>query len=380
MSEAAQGDAPLSETLIPKIKEGSRTEVIADLRKMVELNPEKVISRNFYRVNGTYAESAWNGHFGTFHEFKRQAGIVLTRQQHDLEKKIAKHASVDHYRAYSAERMNWGENYIRERKSRFKTLLICSDLHDRLCDPFLLRVLIDTARRAQPDGIVFNGDIWDAPEFGRYTVDPRVWDVVGRIKHVHEKICLPLREACPDAQFDWIAGNHEDRLVKHLADSTPALRAVLSDLHGFDVRKLLGLDRFEINFIAKSDLAAYSATNIKEEIAKNYKVYWESYVTNHFPEGINLGMPGTNGHCHKFKVTPRYSEVFGSYSWVQTGCGHIPDASYCNGEFWDMGFLLVHIDTHKHRVAQEYVPVSDFAVVGGKFYQRDPSELVRVPV
>jgi hypothetical protein len=66
--------------------------------------------------------------------------------------------------------------------------------------------------------------------------------------------------------------------------------------------------------------------------------------------------------------------MFGSYSWVQTGCGHMRDASYTNGEMWDMGFLIVHVDTQNALVNQEYVPVSDFAVVGGKYYFRHQTQ------
>jgi hypothetical protein len=35
------------------------------------------------------------------------------------------------------------------------------------------------------------GDIFDLPEFGKYGVDPREWDVVGRIKFAHENILAP---------------------------------------------------------------------------------------------------------------------------------------------------------------------------------------------
>jgi hypothetical protein len=370
--------APLSETLIPKITKATKEECIADLRSIAIDNPELVISRNYYRVHGKYSESCYSAWAGTFEEFKRQAGIKLSRQQHNLEKNIAKHASVDHYRQLNIDKKDWGDKYLRPVGKRFQTVLICSDLHDELVDPFYLRVLLDTAKRVQPEIIVLNGDIWDASEFGKYTVDPRGFNVVAKIKFIHEHILAPLRENCPDAQIDWISGNHEDRLVKHLADATPAMRILLSDLHGFTVSKLLGLETYQVNFIAKSDLSAYTVTNIKSEVAKNYKTYFGCYVTNHFPEGINLGMPGTNGHSHKFKVTPCYNETFGSYSWVQTGCGHLKDASYCNAEKWDMGFLLVHVDTESKNVNQEYLPITDFAVVGGTFYYRTPSEYIKV--
>lgn len=364
-------DKPLSETLIPKILFGTAEECIRDLRLLAETNPTLSISRNFYRVHGRYADSVWNEHFGTFEEFKRQAGLQLTRQQHQLEKHIAKHASVDHYRALNIERADYAEKYIRENSHRFKTAIVCSDLHDIEVDPFYMAVLIDTAKRVQPDVFVFNGDIFDLPEFGKYGVDPREWDVVGRIKYAHEKIFRPLREACPDAQFDFIEGNHEARLLKHMADATPALRAVLADLHGLTVGKLLGLDEFEINYIAKGDLAAYSKIDMQAELKKNYKIYWDTFLCNHFPDSRAWGLPGVNGHHHKHIVWSMFNQQQGAYEWHQLGGGHVRDASYCMGEKWNLGFAIANIDSVKKAAQIDYVFVGDeFAVSGGKWYYR----------
>ncbi len=40
-----------------------------------------------------------------------------------------------------------------------------------------------------------------------------------------------------------------------------------------------------------------------------------------------------------------------------------------------MGFDIAHIDTHTRATTHDYVTVSDFAVAGGKFYHRAPSEV-----
>lgn len=315
-------------------------------------------------------------YFGTFAEFKRQAGIVLTRQQHQLEKHIAKHASIDHHRAFNAERTSYAETYLRDNAAQDKILLRASDLHDIECDPFFLRVLIDTAMRIQPDVICLCGDIFDLPEFGRYEIDPRQWDVVGRIKFVHEQILSQLRQACPDAQIDLIEGNHEFRLLKHLADATPALRAVLSDLHGMTIGSLLGLDRFEVNYIAKGDLAAYTLRNMQSEIGKSYKVYWDTVLAHHFPEGKAMGLPGFNGHHHNWEVSKCYSHERGSYQWVHAGCGHIRDATYTNGQKWQMEFGLCHVNTKTKSVLHECIPVNDWALVGGRYYYREAAEMI----
>jgi len=346
-------------------------ECIEELNRFSEEYPDKRITRNFFRGNSNVPEKAWTEHFGTWVEFKKQAGMSPTRQQSAIANQAAKHASVDHYREFGNERLDWGEKFVRENNRRFKTILSASDLHDIECDPFWLSVFIDTAKRVQPDIIVLDGDVFDLPEFGRYFVDPRTWDVTGRIKFVHDNILKPLREACPEAQIDMIEGNHEYRLLRHLADATPALQSLLADLHGFTVSKLLGLDEFEINYIAKADLAAYNKGDIKKEIGKNYRVYYDCFIAHHFPEGRNLGLPGVSGHHHKQVMWALHNETYGSYNWLQMAAGHHRDAEYCNGEIWQLGFALNHIDTHEKLVNIEPVIITDFACVGGKYYHRE---------
>jgi len=372
----AKPAVPMSESILHKDSTPrSAAECVKILRDMAAADPEKVISRNYFRVNSPITESVWNAHFGTFHEFKRQAGIVLTRQQHGFEKEIARHASVDHYRKMSAERAGWGDKYLFPTKRRFKTILFASDLHDVEIDPFFLRVFLDTAKRLQPDVASLVGDVFDLPEFGKYTVDPREWDVVGRIKFVHNKIIGPLREACPNSQIDLEEGNHEARLLRMLADATPALRTLLADLHGMTIADLLGLAKYQVNYVAAGDLAAYTRRDFSDELNKNYRIYFDAVVAHHFPHARQMGMPGVNGHHHKHIVWPMFNPMFGAYEWHQMGCGHRRRASYCEGEKWHMGFPIAYVDTITKHTTFDYVQVGDFAVSGGKYYHRTKDEV-----
>lgn len=358
-----------------KIQEATAQECVNHLRKLAEADTTKIISRNWFRLNSNLSERAWSKHFGTFHEYKRQAGIVLTRQQHQLEKETAKHASVDHYRDLNIERAKYAESYLKPSGNRFKIIMGVTDVHDKDADPFALRVMLDTAKRIKPDVICFGGDLFDLPEFGRFTQDPREWDVVSRIKFVHEQILKPLRESCPDSQIDLIEGNHCLRLLRHLADSTPAMRAVLSDLHGMTLSKLLGLDTYQVNYIARGDLAAYTSKDIKNEVARNHKIYFDSVLVHHYPEGRGLGIPGFCGHHHKLNTWPLKSGIFGSYNFYQIGGLHRRAATYCDGENWSNGFMLSHVDTQTKSTCFEYVDIRDFCVVGGRYYFRGPSEI-----
>lgn len=347
-------------------------ECLASLKALQAAHPQKWITSRFYAHTTGVRDTTWNKYFGAFEEFCRQAGMGPIRQISQLRKQVAKHVSVDHYRALSG-RGEWEDKYVRTDAKRYKTILGANDIHDKDCDPFWRRVFLDTARRVRPDNIVINGDLFDLPEFGKYTVDPRTFDVAGRIRWVHE-FFTELREACPDAQLDVIEGNHEFRLVRQMADASPAMMSLLSDLHGMTVADLFGLPKFEANYIAKADLAAYRVSDIKQEIARNTKIYYDCVLANHFPDAARRGVPGWNGHHHSHKVTPYSSPTFGAYEWHQVGSGHRRDATYCNGEMWSNGFILWHVDAHKKQTNAEYIPVTDMAVVGGRYYHRDIAE------
>lgn len=370
-------DAPMSETLLLKDHSPrSAQECVQILQQMAKDEPERVISRNYFRVNSPIAESVWNAHFGTFEEFKRAAGIILTRQQHAHERKIAKHASVDHYRRLAVEREDWGGKYLRPSGNRWQIGMFCFDLHDKEVDPFWLRVWLDTVKRIQPEVVGFGGDVLDLPEFGKYGVDPREWDPAGRIRFALDNIYGPTRKNAPNAQIDSVEGNHEFRILRHMADATPALKTVLADLHGMDMQKLFKLDEHEINWVGQADLACFTEADIQKELRRNYRIYWDAFMVYHYPDGRNLGMPGANGHHHNHMVWSMFNKSYGPYEWHQSGAGHRRSASYTLGEKWSNGFLIVHCDTHKRVVNHEYVQVTDMASVGGKLYFREPHEVV----
>jgi hypothetical protein len=348
-------------------------ELIEILRTLKLEAPSKWITRAFFREATQIPDSAWNHIFGTFEEFARQARFSLNRGAHRQEKHVAAHKSKDHYKQAN-ERHKWSEQYLQEDSRRVKTNIVFSDTHDILIDPFYKRVLIDACYRIQPDRIIMNGDLFDLAEFGKYSVDPRKWDAVGRIRAVHDLIGS-LRELCPYSEFWFIEGNHEFRMIRHLQDQTPAMRAVLADLHGWDTKKLLGLDAFAVNYVSKADLRASSVGQVKREVGKNWHLFDGCYLVSHYR--MDRGYDGTNGHDHKFQAWPVRRLDGGAGTWMQYGCGHVIDADYCSAEgIWNLGFGIVHTDAQTRSVNQQYIPITHMAEVGGKFYHRNDDELV----
>lgn len=370
---AKEKKVPLSEDQRKFHQDWTEQDCLNELRRIAEIDPDKVITRNFFRVRSDISEATWNRYFGTFAEFKRQAGITLSRHAHRLEKDIAKHASKDNQRAMTAQKLQYEGKYQRDVSRRWQTTLVGSDFHDVNCDPFTRRMFIEAALRVQPEKIVINGDIFDLPEFSKYTQDPRKYDPVGRIQWVHVFL-QDLREAAPDAEIIMVEGNHEFRLIRHLTEATPALMTVLADLHGFTVPSLLGLDEYEVRYVARMDLSTFVERDVREELKKNYVILHDAVLFHHFPEGARMGYPGANGHHHKHLVHSYYSPIFGPYEWHQTGCGHIRQASYAAGEKWSNGFLLCHTDITTKHTAFEYIELRDFAMLGGVFYERNTDE------
>lgn len=384
---------PLSELLNPQTEVSrlheevqakfGKQDCIDLLRGMAAHNPRQVITRNHFRNFSGINESTWSQYFGTFHEFKRQAKIVLTRQQHWLERNIAIHVSHDHYRAVDNERQNYGGKYIRPSKRKYQTFVVGTDFHDFNCDPFCYRVFIDTIRRSQPEKVLLLGDVWDSPEFGKHPHDPRDWDVIGRMKWMHN-LLKDIREACESTEIDFFEGNHEYRLIRHMCDATPALKVVLSELHGMSLSKLLGLDEYQVRYIAKGTLGAWTKRDIDTEVNRNYETYFgNSFIAGHYPALKNKAIWGVCGHHHSHEVWTGENPHLGPWEFHQLGAMCVRDASYADGKRWSNGFCLVHFDLGYSDdtmtgpgVQIEYHPVKDFVWVAGDLYKRQTDEQV----
>jgi len=353
----------------------SKEDCIEDLRKVYKEAYPSEISRNYYREHGKYSDSVWNAHFGTFLEFRRQAGLQLNRHQHALEKGIAKQASVDHYRNFFiTEVMPYHRKYEKKELPGFiRTMKIVSDIHDEECDEFALSVFISECERTQPDIIVLNGDIWDCYEFSKYSQDPRQIKIKERFDFIRERLLRPLRKKCPNAQIDFIIGNHEVRILKILADATPNIKVLLSDVVGLKFSDIFGIDEFEINFISKMDLGVFTKKDAREQMKNNYEVYYGLYVVSHEPDSkLMASMSGTNGHHHAARMESHANLNHGATTWVQTPCLHVKDAEYLKTlSGWNMGFLSVTINLKHRQVTQNIEQIhEDWALIDGIFYER----------
>lgn len=357
----------------------TREECLDDLRSLIERNPHRHVTELAYMAEGTIHYLDWSHFFGNFEEFSRQAGLKPTRGADKLKREIAKQASVDHYEQYYVTEVEpyVGKFEVTTNSKGVKKLVIGSDFHDIEADPFVLAVFIDTCRRIQPDVIILNGDVFDLYEFNRYDIDPRKADLEGRFEFVRERIFRPLREACPNAQIDFILGNHEWRLLKLLADSKNMyLRILLANVAKMSFASIFGVDEFRINIVSKWDLRAFGKDE-REEVGKNLKVYYNLFVAKHIgprsrdEAARKFAMSGTNGHTHRPDMIT-WNNLYGRNSWVVTGSIARVNQDYVDDpDQAQNGFNIVFIDTERKVVLQRPIVINgDIAEVAGQFYTR----------
>ena len=356
----------------------SKEECIKALVNLAEEYPEKSITRDFFRKNSEVPVSNWTYHFGTFSEFKRQAGEDESRSEKKFLNELAFTESADQLRKHNDDKQGWDQSYLKPTGKRIQTFLVGSDFHDIMCDPFFRRMFIEAARAYGPDQIIFNGDLYDMIEFSRYNSRPTDYAPLIRMQWVRD-LMNNLRNTVPDAEFHLVEGNHEYRLVKHLTEKAPAVMDILN-LQGMGVKEFLGLHEFNINYHSRADFATFNNSDINNQLKRNYYNYKDIVLFHHYPIGMSFGMPGISGHHHKYKVWDQFNITYGSYNWHQLGGGSRRHVEYMEtmGEKWNNGFMIIHVDTeNKKNTIFNYIDCTNqFAVIAGTMFERNPEEMV----
>ena len=314
--------------------------------------------------------------FGNFSTFKLAAGLSPTKLEKQFNTQVASTVGNYELNKLNDKKAEYVGKYLRPTNGRFQTVLIASDFHGTLCDPFLRRCFLDTALRSQPNVVCLNGDVLDCEEFSTHgRNDNRRHRLVEEFKWL-DSFLLELREAVPNTQITYINGNHTNRILRHLAEESPFIKELLADFHGFNFAKLLGLDKYDINFVSKDDLTVYKETAIKKEVSKNYIVLHDVLAIGHTPQIKKLQMNSVHGHLHQLTLQNGYSYANGAYQHLGLGCMCVVDAHYAeNVAHWNQSFCLAHIDTQKKGLQFEILDCSgDSAMIGGKFYQRENSK------
>lgn len=84
-------------------------------------------------------------------------------------------------------------------------------------DEDAISVALGVIKHLKPEIIVCVGDNLDLPEMGKYLTYPSYAQTTQAAIDRATTFCAEMRMASPNAKIVWLAGNHEERLPKHIA-------------------------------------------------------------------------------------------------------------------------------------------------------------------
>ena len=354
-----------------------RKALIADLLRVYE-SPDNpfagfAASRKRYRELGHFPELFVTDFFGNHQEFLRAAGLHDSRTTTRTRNKAAKLHSAQNVARYAEREVApWANRYEKAKgKRKHLEVLIGSDFHSAYVDPFALDVFLDACEMVQPDIVCLNGDVFDFPQMSSHRKLPGHFhlNVAEEIEFGRKRIFAAVRERCPDAQIDFVIGNHEYRMVNYIADACPALAC----LPCLEFSTLFGLAEYEINLVCRSSFLAPTARAEKNDVRENWTVYGDCYAATHgiscakFAAQVQLEtykMSGTSGHTHRPQIYYGNSLGTGGISWMSTPMMATPSASPAvsatympQPSQWNGGFGHVAILPGQGYVSQQIVQV-----------------------
>lgn len=355
--------------------------LIDDLRRVAQI-PRPILgpssSRERYRELGHYSHALVPFLFGQHQEFQRAAGLRDSRGTTKVQNRAAVLHSAQKVAAYAEKELKpWVGAFDKSAGRKHLEVVVGSDFHSHMVDPFALRVFVEYIAWSQPDVVVFNGDVVDFPSVSRHRKLPGHfhWTLWEEIKFAKQNIFAAVRQAAPNATLLFTIGNHEYRLVNYVADEC----AALADLPSLEFATLFGLEEFQIGLICRSNFLAPYSKQQKRELSENWHAIGDAYVVTH---GTALGkvasadqlarfqMSGTSGHTHRPQLFCGNSLGTGPLSWMSTpmmasfavGRDYVSEPSQ-----WGMGFGRAVI--HDKQVSQSLITVhNDWAEAAGRLW------------
>jgi hypothetical protein len=340
-------------------------------------------SRKRYRELGWYPEIIVTDLFGTHEEFSRAAGLRDKRGTSKVKlvtARLSTEKRISDYATQSVERHYGKWDRETRKKQGVKTVLVASDCHGQFVDPFAMAVLLDVVQKVEPDGVVLNGDVVDFPKVGRFTQIPGAGNLSlqAELDFVRDHIIKPVSEICPKAYKIWLMGNHEQRLIRYIADTAPEL----ADLRALRWDQLTGVDEMGWELVFGGNWLAPMQKDRTENVRRTWKILHDCFVVTHGrsiaknamdAEISRYGMSGTSGHTHRPGVWTMPTLAGKNLCWTSTGmmAGAAVGKDYVSTpSAWTMGFAVFTIDPKTKTVIPHLVNIyEDFAEFAGKIYR-----------
>jgi UDP-2,3-diacylglucosamine pyrophosphatase LpxH len=165
------------------------------------------------------------------------------------------------------------KNAAKKKKTAFKKCVVFPDMQigyfrngdgelEPTHDEGAIDIALSICKDVNPDKVALIGDNLDLPELGKYRLSPAFQQTTQASIDRATEICASVREAAPNAEIQWLAGNHEERLTNFMLDNAMAAFGIRQGKRPntwpvLSVPNLCRLDDYNIEY-----LSGYPASTI----------------------------------------------------------------------------------------------------------------------
>ena len=223
-------------------------------------------------------------------------------------------------------------------KGKWQTAVLYGDTHYPFQDDKAVAVIHQIIKDVRPDIIVDMGDGVDCYALSKFSHDPMRMGTLQDELDAKRIQLAQFREAAPNAVYEYLEGNHEDRLRKtiwNLKDAAKALARLRIFQRELTWPGLLGLGELHIPYVP-----AFQQTErqtILGWILKHGTLIrkWSAYTAR--GEYEKYRKSGASGHSHRLGVFFSRAYPNGAHCWTETGClcdlapEYVPDPDWEHG-------------------------------------------------
>ena len=244
-------------------------------------------------------------------------------------------------------------------------------------DEDAISVALAITKQVKPHVVALVGDNLDLPELSKYRITPAYQQTTQASIDRATTFCAQIREAAPNAQIVWLAGNHEERLPNHILDNARAAfglrRGEIPDTWPvLSVPYLCRMDDFDIEY-RPGYPASHLWLNQKIRIIHGNKVRSNGSTAHMYLNSEKTSV--IYGHIHRIELAFKTREDYDGPRTIMAaspGClaridGAVPSTKQgmdidgrplVSHENWQQGLAVVEYETTgRHRFTYDCIPI-----------------------
>lgn len=238
------------------------------------------------------------------------------------------------YNAFQRLGMKAPSTYLRSKApSEIQTLVIFNDVHIPFHHVQGCENVLEFCRDIQPDNIAINGDFLDCYSLSSFPKEPGSPSFQEEID-LGKDMLTRLRRYCPDAEIDYLEGNHEERLKRVIRE-----QRAFYNLKALNLPTLLGLEGLNIHYHAYKHPVDYGPLTVVHghRVSKHSGASAKAHLLDDGYQNVVIG------HTHRMGTYFHSGHSGIRRAFENGGLFDASQLEYVVGPNWQNGFCVVYL-------------------------------------